>query len=78
VGGDRLRGAKTLAHTVSRLAARDNQDRPRRLVRDETGKSWGDLSMGEVAVAVDVLNYYADHGEEFLASRSPRARTASR
>lgn len=50
----------------------DNQDRLHRLVRDETGKSWGDLSMGEVPVAVDVLNFYADHGEEFLASRSPR------
>jgi acyl-CoA reductase-like NAD-dependent aldehyde dehydrogenase len=55
----------------------DNQDRLHRLVREETGKSWGDLSMGEVAVAVDVLNYYADHGEAFLASRSPRPHSAA-
>jgi len=55
----------------------DNQDRLHHLVREETGKSWGDLSMGEVAVAVDVLNYYADHGEAFLKSRSPRPHSAA-
>jgi acyl-CoA reductase-like NAD-dependent aldehyde dehydrogenase len=55
----------------------DNEDRLHRLVRDETGKSWGDLSMGEVAVAVDVLNYYTAHGESFLATRSPRPHSAA-
>ncbi len=55
----------------------DNQDRLQHLVREETGKSWGDLSMGEVAVAVDVLNYYADHGEAFLRSRSPHPHSAA-
>jgi acyl-CoA reductase-like NAD-dependent aldehyde dehydrogenase len=55
----------------------DNQDRLHRLIREETGKAWGDLSMGEIAVAVDVLNYYASHGEAFLTSRSPRPHSAA-
>lgn len=43
-----------------------NEDRLHRLAREETGKPWDDLAMGEVAVAVDVLNYFMGRGEEFL------------
>jgi acyl-CoA reductase-like NAD-dependent aldehyde dehydrogenase len=50
----------------------DNEDRLHRLVRDEAGKAWRDLASSEVPTAVEVLNYYADHGEEFLAPRTPR------
>ena len=50
----------------------DNQDRLHRIVRDESGKAWGDVTMGEVPVAVEVLNYYIDHGEAFLSAQSPR------
>ncbi len=45
----------------------DNEDRLLRLVQDETGKSWGDLPIGEIVASVDVLNYWARHAEKFLA-----------
>jgi acyl-CoA reductase-like NAD-dependent aldehyde dehydrogenase len=45
----------------------DNEDRLHRMVQEETGKSWGDLSMGEVAVAVEVLNFYMANAEKYLA-----------
>jgi acyl-CoA reductase-like NAD-dependent aldehyde dehydrogenase len=50
----------------------DNEQRLHLLIRDEAGKAWGDLASSEVPTAVEVLNYYADHGEEFLAPRTPR------
>jgi acyl-CoA reductase-like NAD-dependent aldehyde dehydrogenase len=50
----------------------DNEDRLHRIVRDESGKAWGDLAMGEVPVAVEVLNYYMKHGEKFLSPQTPR------
>jgi acyl-CoA reductase-like NAD-dependent aldehyde dehydrogenase len=50
----------------------DNEDRLHRLVRDEAGKAWGDVASSEVPTAVEVLNYYADHGEAFLAPRTAR------
>jgi len=42
------------------------------LVQEETGKSWGDLALGEVTLAVDVLNYYASRGERFLRPTTTR------
>ena len=50
----------------------DNEERLHLLIRDEAGKAWGDLASSEVPTAVEVLNYYAEHGEEFLAPRTPR------
>jgi acyl-CoA reductase-like NAD-dependent aldehyde dehydrogenase len=50
----------------------DNEDRLHRLVQDETGKSWGDVAMGELTPAVDVLNFYAANAERFLADVHPR------
>lgn len=50
----------------------DNEQRLLRMVRDETGKSWGDLAMGEITPAVDVLNYYLKHGPGFLADHRVR------
>ncbi|KAA9160479.1 aldehyde dehydrogenase family protein [Amycolatopsis acidicola] len=50
----------------------DNEKRLHELVRDETGKAWGDLAMGEVTPSVDVLNYYLKNGERFLAPWHPR------
>nr|WP_133694171.1 MULTISPECIES: aldehyde dehydrogenase family protein [unclassified Mycolicibacterium] len=47
----------------------DNEDRLLRLVQDETGKTWGDLPIGEIVASVDVLNYWARHAERFLAPR---------
>jgi acyl-CoA reductase-like NAD-dependent aldehyde dehydrogenase len=46
----------------------DNERRLLELVQAETGKSWADASM-EMAVAVDVINYFTKNGEEFLADR---------
>lgn len=37
------------------------------LVRDETGRTWGDLPLGEIVASVDVLNYWAKNAEKFLA-----------
>jgi acyl-CoA reductase-like NAD-dependent aldehyde dehydrogenase len=45
----------------------DNEDRLLRLVQDETGKTWGDLPIGEIVASVDVLNYWARNAEKFLA-----------
>jgi acyl-CoA reductase-like NAD-dependent aldehyde dehydrogenase len=53
----------------------DHEDELHRLVQDETGKTWGDLALGEVAAAVDVLNYYASRSERFL--RPTRSRPHS-
>src|SRR5207249_1009013 len=50
----------------------DNEARLHRIVRDETGKSWGDLAMGEVAVAVEVLNFYMSQGERYLTPMKER------
>src|SRR5947208_15102712 len=44
----------------------DNEERLHRMVREETGKAWGDLAMGEITPSVDVLNYYLKNGERFL------------
>lgn len=38
------------------------------LVQQEAGKSWADASI-ELAVAIDVINYFTAHGPEFLADR---------
>lgn len=46
----------------------DNERRLLELVQAETGKSWADASM-EMAVAVDVINYFTKNGERFLADR---------
>lgn len=48
----------------------DHEDELHRLVQAETGKSWGDLALGEVGPAVDVLNYYAANAERFLRPTS--------
>lgn len=53
----------------------DHEDELLRLVQQETGKAWGDLALGEIIPAVDVLNYYASRGERFL--RPTRARPHS-
>jgi acyl-CoA reductase-like NAD-dependent aldehyde dehydrogenase len=45
----------------------DNEQRLLRQVQDETGKSWGDLPIGEIVASVDVLNYWARNAEKFLA-----------
>lgn len=46
----------------------DNERPLLELVQAETGKSWADASM-EMAVAVDVINYFAKNAEAFLADR---------
>ena len=43
-----------------------------RLVQDETGKSWGDLPIGEIVASVDVLNYWARNAEKFLRPQTAR------
>jgi acyl-CoA reductase-like NAD-dependent aldehyde dehydrogenase len=55
----------------------DNKDHVLGLVHREAGKSWGDAQI-ELLVAVEVINYYAKHGAEFLADekRSPHNVTA--
>ncbi len=47
----------------------DNEQRLIELVQAETGKSWADASM-EMAVAVDVINYFTKNARAFLADRS--------
>ncbi|WP_099023944.1 aldehyde dehydrogenase family protein [Mycolicibacterium palauense] len=49
----------------------DNEERLLRLVQAEAGKSWADASM-EMAVAIDVINYFANNAESFLADRAVR------
>jgi acyl-CoA reductase-like NAD-dependent aldehyde dehydrogenase len=50
----------------------DNEQRLLRQVQDETGKSWGDLPIGEIVASVDVLNYWARNAEKFLAPQKAR------
>ncbi|KQY58255.1 aldehyde dehydrogenase [Aeromicrobium sp. Root495] len=49
----------------------DHKDHLLGLVHREAGKSWGDASI-ELMVCVEVINYYAKHGEEFLAEETRR------
>ncbi len=49
----------------------DQEERLLDLVQRESGKSHADASM-EVPIAVEVINYYAAHAEEFLAPEHPR------
>lgn len=49
----------------------DHKDHLLGLVHKEAGKSWGDASI-ELMVCVEVINYYAKHGEEFLAEETRR------
>ncbi|OBF26410.1 aldehyde dehydrogenase family protein [Mycobacterium sp. ACS4331] len=49
----------------------DNEERLVKLIQAETGKSWADASM-EMAVAVDVINYFTKNAEAFLADRRVR------
>ncbi|OCB17821.1 aldehyde dehydrogenase family protein [Mycobacterium intracellulare] len=46
----------------------DNERRLLTLIQSETGKSWADSSL-EIAVAVDVINYFTKNAEKFLADR---------
>lgn len=46
----------------------DNERRLLTLVQAETGKSWADASL-EMAVAIDVINYFTKNAEAFLADR---------
>jgi acyl-CoA reductase-like NAD-dependent aldehyde dehydrogenase len=46
----------------------DNQAGLVGIMQEETGKSWGDASL-EVAMAVDLINYYARNAAGFLADR---------
>ncbi|WP_235674486.1 aldehyde dehydrogenase family protein [Mycolicibacterium pulveris] len=50
----------------------DHEDEILRRVQAETGKSWGDLPIGEIVASVDVLNYWARHAEKFLAQEKTR------
>ena len=56
----------------------DNERRLAEMVQAESGKAWGDAAM-ETTVAVEVINYYAKHGHEFLAPRKvrPHSRAAA-
>ncbi|AKK26877.1 aldehyde dehydrogenase family protein [Mycobacterium sp. EPa45] len=63
--GPRGRGAHLLRWLDWLL---DNEQRLLRLIQQETGKSWADASL-EMSVAVDVINYYTKHAEQFLADR---------
>jgi len=49
----------------------DNEERLLTLIQAEAGKSWADAAI-EMVIAVDVINYYAKHAEEFLADRHVR------
>ena len=49
----------------------DNQDHIFGLVHREAGKSWGDAQI-ELMVCMEVINYYAKHGAEFLADETRR------
>jgi acyl-CoA reductase-like NAD-dependent aldehyde dehydrogenase len=50
----------------------DNQDHLVGIMQEETGKSWGDAGL-EVAMAVDLINYYGKHAKEFLADRKVKS-----
>lgn len=49
----------------------DNEQRLVRLIQDEAGKSTADAAI-EVAIAVDLINYYTSHAGKFLADRHER------
>jgi acyl-CoA reductase-like NAD-dependent aldehyde dehydrogenase len=49
----------------------DNEDRLVELLRQETGKPWHEASL-EITASLDILNYYAERTERFLADRTPR------
>jgi acyl-CoA reductase-like NAD-dependent aldehyde dehydrogenase len=46
----------------------DNQKNLVGIMQEESGKSWGDAGL-EVAMAVDLINYYSKHAADFLADR---------
>ncbi|MCX2711983.1 aldehyde dehydrogenase family protein [Mycolicibacterium sp. J2] len=46
----------------------DNERRLLTLVQQETGKSWADASL-EMAVVIDVINYFTANGAKFMADR---------
>ncbi|WP_016881714.1 MULTISPECIES: aldehyde dehydrogenase family protein [unclassified Rhodococcus (in: high G+C Gram-positive bacteria)] len=50
----------------------DNEANLIGIMQEETGKSWGDASL-EIAMAVDLINYYSGHAAEFLADRKVRS-----
>lgn len=50
----------------------DNERRILTLVQQETGKSWADASM-EMAVVIDVVNYFTKNAENFLADRKVKS-----
>jgi acyl-CoA reductase-like NAD-dependent aldehyde dehydrogenase len=54
----------------------DNQAKLVGIMQEESGKSWGDAAL-EVAMAVDLINYYSGHAAEFLADRKVRSWGAS-
>ena len=49
----------------------DNERRLLQLVQAESGKSWADASV-EMAVVVDIINYFTKHAAAFLADRHVR------
>jgi acyl-CoA reductase-like NAD-dependent aldehyde dehydrogenase len=49
----------------------DEQERLTDLICRETGKAYGDASI-EVPSAVQTINYFSEHGPEFLADEHPR------
>ena len=49
----------------------DHQDHILGLVHREAGKSWGDAQI-ELMVCMEVINYYAKHGAQFLADETRR------
>jgi acyl-CoA reductase-like NAD-dependent aldehyde dehydrogenase len=50
----------------------DNEKELVGIMQEETGKSWGDAGL-EVAMAVDLINYYGKHAAEFLADRKVKS-----
>ncbi|KLL09801.1 aldehyde dehydrogenase family protein [Protofrankia coriariae] len=50
----------------------DNEKHLVGLMQEETGKSWGDAGL-EVAMAVDLINYYGKHAKKFLADRKVKS-----
>jgi succinate-semialdehyde dehydrogenase / glutarate-semialdehyde dehydrogenase len=58
--------AKVLKRSARLL--RERADELARYVTVEMGKLWNEAK-GEVALSADILDYYADHGAEFLAPR---------
>lgn len=50
----------------------DNEKRLVGIMQEESGKSWGDAGL-EVAMAVDLINYFGKHAAEFLADRDVKS-----